>query len=584
MPDGCPVVPLGASGSHIVLLDSQCHLRRVKNADVVREAEQQAICARDLPWLEQTYPVFKGPLKRGVARETVSGKWDVKAFGRALMVVAASQAGGFSPNRERGPGAYAGRGGHLILHCGDCLWVTGRMAPLGLRDGFVYTVGEEALPRPWEHRVEAGPDGPGARLLAHYGQWNFRRQIDRLLVVGWQAESLIAGALPRRGMLWIVGDVGSGKTEIKAFQQGVSGPWLLVSSDATAAGIQQRLGRQRISVSVDELEGDEQPDRATALLKIMRDAHSGTETLRGTADHAPVGFSLYSAICAFAVMPPPMTAADRSRGPIAQLDPHEKVELRAMAPGEMEILGRQLLRLMVDRWGWLQSTCLPAWRNLLMAGGFDHRDVDALGVLLACAWTVIHNDPPTEADFYRYETDFLAILDEVRADREPGWQRLLGYMFSKVIDAGRGLERRSVGQLLRQAIGSTKAGWRQRDLLEDVTPDMRDARQLLGQLGLRIDLAEAGVPGIRAGAPVLLVANQCAALSEMLRGSPWEGSAGRSSVWRGVLARFPAAYVPRGPKHFLFGKQRVVALPLAELVLRMLGSGGVDAASDAEAE
>jgi hypothetical protein len=334
----------------------------------------------------------------------------------------------------------------------------------------------------------------------------------------------------------------------------------------------------------DELEGDEPRERTAALMKLVRDAHSGTETLRGTADHAPVGFSLYSAICAFAVTPPPMTAAERSRVAMIQLEPYEQVELCAMPAGEMEILGRQLLRLMADRWKWLREICLPAWRQLLMAGGFDQRDVDALGVLLACAWTVMHKEKPTEADFYRFENDFEALLDELRAERMLGWQRFWGHLLSKQVEAGRGMERRSVGQLLRQAIG---AGGGRRDLLQgvlqDISEDMHDARRLLGQFGLKIDAAEANIPGIRPQAPVLLVANQCAALSELLRGSLWEGSASRSSVWRGVLLRSPAAYVPRGAKNFLFGKARCVALPLAELTLQVLGGDAVDATRDAAA-
>jgi hypothetical protein len=179
MPDGCPVIPLAATGTHVVLLDSARHLRRVRNCDVMREAEQLAICARNLAWLEANYPVFRqsGAPKRGGARETVPGAWNRNAFGRDLFVVAAAQGSGFAPERERGPGAYPGRANDLILHCGDCLWVDGWVKPLGLRDGYAYTVGEEALPRPWPQSVELGEGGPGARLYAYYSQWRFRREI-----------------------------------------------------------------------------------------------------------------------------------------------------------------------------------------------------------------------------------------------------------------------------------------------------------------------------------------------------------------------------------------------------------------------
>jgi hypothetical protein len=312
----------------------------------------------------------------------------------------------------------------------------------------------------------------------------------------------------------------------------------------------------------------------------MRIAHSGGETLRGTADHQLVTFSLNCAVCALTTLAPGMTAADRSRVVIVRLAENTAVKLDTMAEGVMEVLGQQILRLMVDRWGWLQKTCLPAWRGLLLGAGFDHRDADTIGTLLSCAWAVTQTEPPTEEDFYRYEDDFVALLDELRADRMPGWQRLLSHLLSKQVDAGRGMERRSVGSLLRQARGS---GSRQRDLLEDVDETMRAARQLLGQFGLRLALAEAGIPGIRAGAPVLLVANQCAALSELLRGSPWEGSAGRTTIWRDVLAQFPAAYVPPGPKRFEFGLSRCVALPLNELIGRMVGGEAVDAAEGTDA-
>jgi hypothetical protein len=579
MPEGCPVTPLAATGSHVWLLDSAHHLLRMRNVDVSKEWEQLAICARNLAWLETHYPKYVRGEKpqRGVPRQRVAGAWDVKAFAHDLMVVAAAQSG-FAPEQERHAGAYLGRRGDLILHLGNSLLVAGRTETLGLRDdGWVYTATPQgnALPGPWPHRVEVGPDGPGARLMAHLGQWNYRRQIDPLFIVGWLAQAYIAGALDRRGGLIGAGEPGTGKTDLGAFLRGVLGRWAVGSNDATPAGLQQRVGRSRLAAVLDEFEAEQ----AAALLMSMRIAHSGGETLRGTADHQLVTFSLYSAICALTTLAPAMTAADRSRVAIVRLVEHTAIELHPMAEGEREILGQQILRLMVDRWEWLRKTCLPAWRGLLLGAGFDHRDSDTLGTLLSCAWTVIHAEPPTEDDFLRYEDDFVALLDELRADRMPGWRRLLGYLLSKQVEAGRGMERRSVGELLREAIGAS-TGWRQRDLLEEVTEDMRSARRLLGQYGLKIELADAGVPGIRAGAPVLLVANQCAMLTELLRGSPWEGSAGRTTVWRDVLASFPSAYVPRNGKYFVFGKHRAVALPLHELAVRMLGGDTVDAVKE----
>jgi hypothetical protein len=488
------------------------------------------------------------------------------------VALLSGQKGSFAPaDSLRMQGAWVGEDADLVLHCGDHLWIRGAKCATGSRGGFAYPR-VPALPAPHTETVNAAI---GRQVLADLGRWQLGRFIDAQLLLGLLGLGMLAGAMHARPNILLLGEHGVGKSGLLQRFKDYLGGRMLLTPDATPAGITQRIGHSNGLIGLDEREPSDDPRRDAALLALLRACYTGGESHRGGQDHHGVSFVLRCAVLAAATHEPAMESADRSRnicvevkGP-PQKDPAER-PLRVVYDARRAVIGAQLLRRLADHWKRLQLEVLPAWDGYLTEIGYDGRGVDTVGTLLAIAWVLCHDGAPTQNDVDVIADELNAMLREERSDRQKSFDRLLGYLLGLSVDPLRKGEWRTLLELLKQAAGYGATPEAERRVESEAARIAKsddaaiDAQRQLSRLGLRIGR------DADTGDRVLLIANHSTVLAEMLRGTKWAGLPGRTSPWAKILLRAPGAQTVGGVR-FASGMSRAVQLPLGWVLRGIVG-------------
>ncbi len=515
VPEGCPVTPLGVHGQIHWYLDVLGQLRGLKPNDHGRTGILALFGYRN-DFLYETWP-------RKNDQGTVVG-WNTGRASEVLMAACAAK-GVWDPiQRVRGCGAWVGGDGGLILHAGDALIVAGQTRPTGALDGLVYPSAPPG-PRPLTDppgsgRIAAGQDGPAARLEALFRAWNWAQgPCAARLLLGWMCTSILGGALAYRPVIWLSGERGTGKTTVMTVAGDVLGD-VISSSDASAAGIWQRVGHASVPIAIDEMEPDADPRHAQAVIKLARQAASGGLVLRGGQDHHGAEFLARSCFLFSSILVPPLTPADRSRIAVLDLLSLDGVRPPALVPHAARELGAGLRRRLVDRWGDWPGR-LETWQQAVVAVGHGGRGADAWGTLLAAADLALHEDPP-DADTLA-EWAELVRPDVVAADDLADWEECLEHLLTSQVDAYRGGLRHAVAYWVGAAAGATSLG----DVVDDPAA-------VLATLGCK--LVRGGEIGRDVNEAFLAIANKHQGTAKLFEDTRW-----RAGVWKQALQRVPGA-------------------------------------------
>lgn len=563
LPDDCPVRPLGKEGEGCWYMDALGQLRFLK----ARDHSRNNLAHLFAPFVEYLTHVpawcrydKEGELK-GFRPEVVADQ----------LMKEAGRLGVWNPYAKvRGVGAWSGEDGDLVLHLGRRLWINGRTERPGMRGDFVYPVAPER-PGPHPDPQPGGEHGPARELLAMLRTWRFERpELDPLLLLGWVCASMLGGALDWRPACWLTGDRGTGKSTLQELIKRlfVDGEGILTSSDPTAAGVRQRQGYNSTPVAFDELEAEEDNARVNALIGLARQAASGGTILRGGADHTGQDFIARFAVLYSSILIPPLRPADLSRIAVLNLQPLQGGKPPLLRNAELRVLGQRLLRRMADRWQEWPAR-YDAWREPLLALGYDSRGADQFGTLLAAADLALHDHPPDSDSLQDITAELASTAAADRAEEMPDWARCLQHITTSLAQQWRGGEQRTVGTLV--AIAANRAVLRDPTTQEPgpVRPareQRQEAQDALATYGLRVEIARKvdGSPELDAEGEwegALAVANAHAQLNELFRGTHWAGRSGAAGVWRQTLARVPGAM--RGaPLKFRGTTQRAVLVPL----------------------
>jgi hypothetical protein len=542
LPEGCPVQPLGMESGPTptaVYLSASGIISKL-SGQAHGQGNREGLFAPHNRFLWEHWPrrTQDGASVNGFKAELV----------RADLFAAAGQRGIWDElERVRGPGAWRGAGGELILHLGDRVLMDGELHPWGVLDGMVYPAGPAMLgPSP------RGPGGSGTQaahqVLGLLQTWNWRHpSIAPRLMLGWICAAMIGGALKWRPAVWPTGDRGTGKSTLLDACKPLLGPNAAVqTANTTAAGIRQAVMARSVPVLLDELEAnDDGGDVVGKVIELLRQASSGSIGLRGGADHKGQVFQIRSAMLATSIMVPPLRSQDRSRIAVLDLRPLDSARpMPDVRADRLHVLGQQLLRRMVDGWPELGAR-LETWRAQLEAhAGMDARGADQYGTLLACADLALSDQAPDGELLADVVGEGLTnMLGELRADDVQDWRRAIDHMLTAPAEAYRGGDRLTLGELVGRAAGHV-AGI-----------DADDANKALAHAGLRVV--------VQSGLWWLAVANQHQHLSRVYQNTIWAGRSGTSGGWRQVMLRAPGALVPPNALRFGAGvSQRVVMLPL----------------------
>ncbi len=569
LPKDCPVIALGLLGDVYWYLDALGQLRSLKAKDHSRLNVQGLFGEVASEYLTKHWASMKAVVVQQASGEKET-KWIITGWKPDLVAAAlmaqAARRGVWSPQeRVRGPGAWKGADGGLILHLGDVLLCVDKdgqqreIAP-GLVDGYVYPSGRKGL-RPADERQPAGDKGPAAQVKALYQRWALERgETDAHLMLGLSVAAMIGGALDRRPVHWTTGGYGTGKSTLQDAQRWLHGPGgALQTADATAAGVRQTVRYSSFPVWLDEAEAREDNRKLAALLELARSAHTGAMAVRGGQDHEGTTFNLYSVVGFSSILMPPMKPQDLSRMLIFRLGPlAQGGKAPAITEEKMAKLGARLLRRVIDRWRDFPAT-VEAYRDAMARGGHSARGQDVYGTVLACAHLALHDDAPSvEGDIVPWAERLPAgAIAEAQPDADE--HSCLTHLMTCVVEDPHDRKRLTVAEWLRMAAAEAVA--------DNLTPGEKD------DIGARAARAEAvlGSIGMRVQSQYLVkyvaIANQSTGLNRLMQGTHWHSAADTRGVWVQTLERLPGATRPEAGSDGKPRKIRIGGYPSRALLV-----------------
>lgn len=517
MPPGCPVKVLGMDGDMLYVIDALGQLASISDHAFGQNKVQRLFLNR-MGYLYWAFPrIGKGG--------SVDG-FDTVAVRDALYRAAGEQGMWSAANRVRGLGGWTDRTGNFVYHAGEVLYVKGREVPTGDYDGQFYPR-RPGVPEPWE--TEVTDDMLRATgLLDALANFTFERAIDKIFILGWLCAAFYGAALPWRPMIFVVGDRGVGKSTLQALVKGVLGEALHATADTTPAGIYQRVGQDSLPVAVDELEAGANNDRVKGVVALARLAASGAVQFRGGSNHVGTSFTAKNCFFFSAINMPPVPSQDLSRMAIIHLQRRPAGYSAKPATVDADVLGRMVLRRLIDRWPAFEQT-YQSYREALARGGHDGRGQDTYGTLLACADLLLGDGllddlgmPTIEGGLDRWGKLLAPASLPEHEDATDNWRRCLNHLLTARIDAWRGGVRQTVGQLLDD-LGDGANG----------ALSLKDANDLLAQIDLKVREAADVLPN-QIGGKVLFVPNQSAMIAQVFKGEVWAGD-GSTGSWPGAL-------------------------------------------------
>lgn len=526
LPDDSPVTPLGHRDGLYSYLDGVGQLRTLSEKEH-NQSCLDGLFASNHEWMRQNFA-------RIGERGEINGI-NYVALRQALMS-GGFQAGIFDPaERVRGRGAWLGEDGQLILHRGDAVFDGRAWQKPGLIGKHLY-LAKGALPRLADKQQPGGGAGPAAELCELLKTWNFRRaEIDVRLLLGWIGSAMIGGALNWRPALWVTGGRGSGKSTLHRLISGVMGSALVSVSDATAAGIWQRLGYDSLPVIVDELEPGENVASLAAIIRFARLAASGGELARGSADHKAVRFIARACFLFSSILIPPLTPADRSRIVILNLGELGNSKPPGMNEQGLAELGTMILRRLVDQWGRCPDL-LERYRSALMLEGSSAREADVMGTLLAISGLLLTDEDVAEHTARTEAMQLLSARDH-SDDGGKDEEQCLSHLRTAAIPLT-GQHRRTVDQWISEAFEHSGA-------------EAHLAIDTLAGFGMR-------VTEDKTGQRVLAIANSHDGLRRIFEATPWAGRPGASGGWVQAIRRLPGATKTEGDAKVKIGRGRFV--------------------------
>jgi hypothetical protein len=164
---------------------------------------------------------------------------------------------------------------------------------------------------------------------------------------------------------------------------------------------------------------------------------------------------------------------------------------------------------------------------------------------LTCAHLVIgeeladHLDLPMVDDLRRW-SELLAVDTMLEYEDGANWYKAIKYLLTSRVEAWRGGQRHTVGQLLDDLAADWEADPNRTPPAGASWLTLPDARRFLAQAGLGL-LRPGELDGghVDPGGWVLAVPNESQLVADLYKATPWAGSGGSASVWKSALRQAP---------------------------------------------
>lgn len=522
LPANCPIRPLGYEGENFYFEDTMGQVFNTGDGALGVERIQKLFAGHE-DFLYWAYP------GKNAKKMAYDPSFKAERVRRDLFSACRERGAWTMTDMVRGRGAWRGDEGRLILHCGDHLWIDNQMQDTGEQGAFFYVRRPPSL-SPWPHPVQPA-DNPAATIMRLLETWNFERgPIDRMLVLGWIGIAMLGGALEWRPSIFVTGDAGTGKSELigkYGLIRAILGRMMVSTTNASEAGLYQLVGHDSLAIAIDEMEGDEAPEQAQKIIKMARDAASGSTRIRGGQNHKGVEFQAQSSFLFSGINPPPIPPASMTRLAIIQLLPLVTVATNAPTLPAAETVGPRLLRILSDRWEDLRYV-LNNYYAVLREAGHNARGQKTFGTFLALADVMLGDEGlralglPATTERYKWgEWLRPESLPELEG-AQPAWRDCIDAILTSSIEAFSGGQRSTVAQVLEK-------------LKNDDISTMQEVRDKLAA-------ADIGIFGSARDGLILAVPNASRVIGKALMETPFGARNGNGS-WRFALRRAPPEIV-----------------------------------------
>lgn len=591
LPPDAPVRALGTFGNKVYFLDAHSQLRELAAKDVSRTMILH-LFGDQVDWIYKLWPTLRA--KPGGEQMWIVTGWDGTKAQESLMTACARRGVWRPQDHVRGRGMWR-VGEKLMLHSGNRLHMSdGTVQRPGLMGEMVYPAAPIGM-----EPAKPGTDGRGAasEILTLIESWNFAREIDARLLLGWIVAAMMAGALKVRPLVWVTGEKGTGKSSLvgeeglihKLFAGGI-----LMTANTTAAGLYQKIGYDSLPVAVDEIEAKRGNQKTEAVIELARQAYSGGMVLRGGQDHEGKEFRAMCPVLFGSILIPPLMPQDLSRLALLNLKPFDADAVEPVLDGKkLAESGRNILRRVLDMWDqWPER--FGAWHGYLRALGHSGRAADQFGTLLAAADLVLCDGVPSEEEMSAVAGGMAPTqLHETQVESSNA-ARCVGYAMSRPLSSMRGGEHMMVSELVACAVRRYGG-----EMENPVKP--LDAVRYLERAGVSVvvvassatdgarvmkaprvvphELADYldGKPGPNGiGAVYIAFAPSGDGILELFKGSDWEGVPGAHNPYVQALERVTGAWRAPGPIRMGGQVCKPILIPIEQCI-------DVPAASEAKA-
>ena len=554
MPDGCPVIPLGHKTGDLFCLDAAGQVVTA-TASQFGQGKVEQLFGDRIAYAYWAWPRF-GKTKKGQPAKVDTFRTErvrQSLWGEAFRKGVFEQL-----EAVRGRGVWRGDNGELILHCGDCLYVNGRVRPVGEVDGKIYPRMAPIL-HPWPGPVN---EDPAEQMLDLFLRFSWARpDTDALLLLGWLGVAMFSGAMRVRPSILVTGDKARGKTTLQDILKVFFGPYILSTTNTTPAGIYQKVNQDARPIGIDELENSADNSLPTRIVELARQSYSGGLMLRGGSNHNGVEFECRSSFFLSMINPPPLPPQDLSRLGVLMLKRPASND-RGPAPvlQDDDELGSKIMRRMMDGWAGFDAI-FARYREALLGGGHDERGCDTYGTLLTCAHILLGEEGlrrfkyPVE-DLSPWSEKLSVLMMPELEDQGPTWLRCLNMLFTRNIDMWRGGGQLTVGAVLENFEAGDGVAF-------------TATNNKLAQVGLKLLSPREFKWPERVKKPsglILAIPNTSPQVAKIFEGTYWNAGAGGDSGWRLPLKDAPDGVLVEGIDNRITINRTVTRCLLVDLV------------------
>ncbi|MEM7303880.1 MAG: hypothetical protein AAF468_22630, partial [Pseudomonadota bacterium] len=305
------------------------------------------------------------------------------------------------------------------------------------------------------------------------------------------------------------------------------------------------VGHDSLPIGIDEMEGEDAPAQNAKIIKMARDAASGSLRIRGGADHKGVEFQARSTFLFSAINPPHLPVASLTRMCVFQLQELKARDGKVPELSEPDHAGPKLLRRVADGFHDF-SRVLEQYRDALRRGKHSSRGQDTFGTFLAAAHLLLGDEGMEKCGHpigdlspwgERLAADTVHELENATAN----WAKCIQRLFSARVAQWKGGSQDTVGELVEKAMAGAE--------LENINPQLAHADVRLvtyNTLYQNADKAsQKGDPsagealnGVDPETLVLAVSNQGDGLAGIFADTEWAGR-GPQGAWGMALKQSP---------------------------------------------